>query len=365
MKKKGLKKVLATMVVLGIAVSITACGGSVPKDSSVIESTPETAKENTKEEEKETADVAEKELLTVNIGCSSLDGTTMSSSMLNTAIDQGFLEEEFAAVGAVPEYYPITGGGPATNEALAGGSLDFGVMGSFAATNGKDSGIETSVVAFDGGIGGAVITKKQNNINSISDLVGKKVGVTLGTSWEELFVAALNENGISKNDVELVNLGLSDVYEALLLDQIDAMVGAIGMLGDDITNIMNGDLIILADSRTDENLSVYGYHLVSSKFEEKHPEVVQAYVNALYRATEYAVEHPETIRERFSDVSDEVYDWLYADYIDLLIRTSLDESAITYGTRDIAFMYDNSLITENVDVNEWFHTSYYENVAGE
>jgi len=138
-------------------------------------------------------------------------------------------------------------------------------------------------------------------------------------------------------------------------------VGYLGMLGDDIVLAQTGDIVILADSRTDSDITICGYHLVDKSFEEEHPEIVQAYVNALYRATAYGEEHPELFRDIYSNVTDDVYEWQYADYLFLVTGTALDDAAVAYGKKDTEFMYNNGLILSEVNVDDWFNTSYYEN----
>lgn len=361
--KRKLLLLIATVLMFVLLVACDKKSNQVRGDGNDSATSNEVSNDATTEVQSDNANdgTEAEEPVVVRLGCTSTDGSALNSSMLNIAINQGFMEEELAKVNAVAEYYPITGGGPATNEALAGKSIDFGIMGSFAATNGYDSGIETSVIGIDGSTGGAIMTKQESGIASIADLKGKKIGVTLGTSWEEILEISLNKSGLSKADVEIVNLSLSDTYEALLLDQVDAIVGYLGMLGDDITLAQTGEIVILADSRTDSDITICGYHLVDKNFEEAHPEIVQAYVNALYRATAYGEEHPELFRDIYSNVTDEVYEWQYADYLFLVTGTALDEAAVAYGKKDTEFMYNNGLILSEVDVDVWFNTSYYEN----
>ncbi len=87
---------------------------------------------------------------TVKIGFVDVTGTGIISDTLGVARDQGFIEEELGAIGVKAEFIPMTGAGPAINEALAGGSLDVGFLGDFPAIIGKAAGIDTQLISFSG-----------------------------------------------------------------------------------------------------------------------------------------------------------------------------------------------------------------------
>jgi ABC-type nitrate/sulfonate/bicarbonate transport system substrate-binding protein len=112
------------------------------------------------------------------------------------------------------------------NEALVAGSID-AALGSDTASLGAFSigaPVRTVMIANVGGDAQAIVAGPGSGITKISDLVGKKVGGTFGTSTHRLLVMVLEEEGIY-DKVELFNMKMGDVAVALSTKQIDAGFG--------------------------------------------------------------------------------------------------------------------------------------------
>lgn len=101
--------------------------------------------------------------------------------MLGVARDQGFIEEELDAIGVKAELVPMTGAGPAINEALASSHLDVGVLGDVPAVIGKASGIDTRIIAYSGlNNGASLVVGKDAKYASLKDMKGKKIATQRG-----------------------------------------------------------------------------------------------------------------------------------------------------------------------------------------
>ena len=61
-------------------------------------------------------------------------------------------------------------------------------------------------------------------INSIKDLKGKKVGVEIGFLSHSLLIKALQDNGMTESDVELVNMPTHQAAQVLASGDVDAIV---------------------------------------------------------------------------------------------------------------------------------------------
>ncbi len=112
------------------------------------------------------------------------------------------------------------------NEALVAGSID-AAFGSDTASLGAFSigaPVRTVMIANVGGDAQAILAGPGSGITKISDLVGKKIGGTFGTSTHRLLVMVLEEAGIA-DKVELFNMTVQDVAVALSTKQIDAAFG--------------------------------------------------------------------------------------------------------------------------------------------
>jgi len=69
-----------------------------------------------------------------------------------------------------------------------------------------------------------LIARKDKGIITIDDLIGKKVGVTKNTGCEIALASFLLDNGLSINELELVDLKPSEIVKAILNGDIDAAV---------------------------------------------------------------------------------------------------------------------------------------------
>ncbi|MHB0775344.1 ABC transporter substrate-binding protein [Halomonas sp. WWR20] len=69
------------------------------------------------------------------------------------------------------------------------------------------------------------VVRQDSGIDSMDQLKGKKVGYSVGGVEEVLLAAMLEHNGLSLDDVELVNVNFS-LTPALISEQVDAVTGA-------------------------------------------------------------------------------------------------------------------------------------------
>jgi NitT/TauT family transport system substrate-binding protein len=116
------------------------------------------------------------------------------------ALDQGYYEDEGLDVDIRP-------GGPdiVPEQVVLGGQAEFGInwLDSTLATRDKGQNIVNIAQVFTRS-GMTEVTWKDEGLDQITDLKGKKVGVWLGGNEHKLF-AALNKNGLDpQKDVEIV-----------------------------------------------------------------------------------------------------------------------------------------------------------------
>ncbi|WP_416904928.1 ABC transporter substrate-binding protein [Micromonospora echinospora] len=133
------------------------------------------------------------------------------------AQERGYFAEQGLDVEAVPFQTGIS-----LSNALTGGSVDVGVMGAVIANfpargqgkvfllNNLEANIQQIWAAPDSGI------------TSVADLRGKKVATTTGTAAHLLLHVALKRNGLSLDDVELVNLEMPAVANTFVTGGVPA-----------------------------------------------------------------------------------------------------------------------------------------------
>jgi len=114
-------------------------------------------------------------------------------------------------------------------QAIIAGELDVGATASEAAISGRAGGAPVFVVAGFATGGTRLVAQPGHNISSVSQLKGKRVGVTRGAIQEVLLMAELQKHKLSADaapgkDVQLIYLSYADLNAALLGKQIDAMM---------------------------------------------------------------------------------------------------------------------------------------------
>ena len=279
-----MKKFLALMLSLVMALSLAACGGET--------STDETTDDTTTTETETTV-----EPVTLNIGYMNNYGSLWS---LMAAQEMGYFEDQGITLNLIS-----FDSGPNIIAAMEGGSVDIGYIGDGAhrlCAEGSASIITLSHISNgDAVIGGP-------NVKTIADLAGKTVAYSSGTTSENILVQALATEGMTMDDITAMNMDASAIVTAMLSGQVDACAiwspqstTVLDQLGDDAT--------ILADNVmfADQSIALSSWIVLPSSLEEDH-DVLVRFLTALYQGMDYAAE------EHHDEVAQWVADQLAADY---------------------------------------------------
>ena len=132
----------------------------------------------------------------------------------------GWLEEAFG--DDVEIEWTLFDSGGAVNEAVVADAVDLGLVGSSPASRGLSSGIEYQVPWIFDVIGEAEALVAQDGIASVEDLAGKKVATPFASTAHYSLLAALDDAGLSADDVEIIDSEPDDIYAAWARGDIDA-----------------------------------------------------------------------------------------------------------------------------------------------
>ncbi|HEV7955839.1 MAG TPA: aliphatic sulfonate ABC transporter substrate-binding protein [Marisediminicola sp.] len=135
------------------------------------------------------------------------------TSLLAVAEDQGIWEKHGLDV-TVSSFT----NGPLQIQALGTGDLDFGYIGPGAMW--LPASGQAKVVAINT-LGQADRVVAQAGIDSIEDLRGKTVAIPEGTSGDMILTLALENAGMTKDDVEIVSMEPAAIVAALSSKQVD------------------------------------------------------------------------------------------------------------------------------------------------
>ncbi len=187
-------------------------------------------------------------------------------------------------------------GGSRALQAVIGGSADV-VSGAYEHTiNMQAKGQFLREFALQGRVPQIVLgvnPKTMPNYKTITDLKGKKIGVTApGSSTNVMLNFVLARAGLKPTDVSIIGVGAGNgAVAAMRSGQIDA----ISNLDPVITLLKrSGDLKIISDTRNvAESDKVFGGPMPAGcmyapqTYIDKHPETIQAIANAIVRADKW------------------------------------------------------------------------------
>ena len=131
------------------------------------------------------------------------------TSTIITGFKQGYFKDE----GLEIELVKFTSG-PTEIAAMVSGDIQFAYIGHVAhslAIQGKVN------ILFPNGLSKSeqIIAGKWAKINKISDLRGKTVGTQLGTSGDIVLDIALRRVGLTKNNINVVNMDVSGIVSSM------------------------------------------------------------------------------------------------------------------------------------------------------
>jgi NitT/TauT family transport system substrate-binding protein len=135
-----------------------------------------------------------------------------------------------------------------------------------------------------------IVMRRNGRIPSPDHLRGKRIGTTLGTSAEFYLDSFLAGRGISREDVEVVDLRPEDLGTAFMAGR----VAAVSTFAPVIFRIEKeaGDRAV---TFIDDAIYSLMFNVVATRqYVEKNPEIVRKMLRALLRAEEFARDDPST-----------------------------------------------------------------------
>ena len=253
------------------------------------------------------------------------DGGEWSSSTLNIDFatynplsliikEQGWLEDAFGDDVAVTWTQSL--GSNKANEGLRAGALDVGSTAGSAALLARANGSPIKVIdIYTQPEWAALATYPGSGIDSVDDLRGKTVAVTVGTDPYFFLLQALEAAGVDPSEVEIQNLQHADGGAALVNKAVDAWSGLDPMMA--AHEINDGIELFYRNV----GFNTYGFLNATEDFITHHADLAQVVVDAYEKARAWALENPEETAALLAEVA--AIDPAVADKV-LLERTVVD-----------------------------------------
>jgi ABC-type nitrate/sulfonate/bicarbonate transport system substrate-binding protein len=190
-----------------------------------------------------------------------------------------------------------------------------------------------------------LITRADRGISNISDLKGKTVGTTFGTIAHYYLGRFLVLNGLSIEDVTLVNLRTPlEWVNSVVNGSIDAVATAqpyVNSAKDDL-----GDNAVVWSINS--NQPQYTQAIATNEWIADNPQLCSRFLRSLYQAEDFLVNHPAEAKlivkqqMNFSDTYIETV-WTQNQY-----SLSLDQSLILAMENEARWLINNHLTNQTV-----------------
>jgi putative hydroxymethylpyrimidine transport system substrate-binding protein len=190
-------------------------------------------------------------------------------------------------------------------------------------------------------------------IGTIADLKGKKIGFSVAGVEEVLLKTILERNGISLQDVELVNVNWS-LSPALMSKQVDAVIGAFRNFE------LNQLKIEGVDGRCfyveEEGLPAYDELIYVANRDQMNLDIIRRFLRATEQATQFIINHPDESWNIFKASAKELDDELNAlAWQDTLPRFALRPAALDTARyrRFETFLFTSGLLEDTRPVESF------------
>ncbi len=184
-----------------------------------------------------------------------------------------------------------------------------------------------------------VVYRKDRGISSPADLKGKRIGVFLGTTLDFFMDAFFVENNIAETDVEIVNLDVFKMTDAIAAGDLDAIFSwepHVQIALDRLDG--NG-----ATLNSDLQYSTAWLIVVTKEYAKSHPMIMRKFLRAIVKAQNFIKKHPQEsieIHARMTNVDKGIIRRLW-DLVDFDL--SLSESLLTVMEDEAEWIFRKQL----------------------
>ncbi len=191
-----------------------------------------------------------------------------------------------------------------------------------------------------------LLTHQIDGVKSVSELRGKKIGVTKGSASEYFLSTLLAIEGLTIDDVELYNYKPADLINAINNKEVDAIVpwepfafNAVKQFEDKI------------DVQETKNINTLSFNLISKKADDLLIKKAKCVIQGLDVAIAYIASHPNKSKKIIIDelnLDPSFIDWIWDDYV---FKLGLNHSLIFNIKSQAAWAIEMQMSEYNVMPN--------------
>jgi len=257
--------------------------------------------------------------------------------MWDIAEDQGF----FAGNGLNVTMRKYSSG-PSAIDGLLNGEVDIGLSSEYTVVLKAFKKANISVIGnIDKYQNVYLISRKDRGIENVSDLKGKKIGITRGGLGEFYLGRFLDLHGMSILEVTLVDMLPSQYVQAITNGSVDAILT--GIYVDQIQERLGGNTVLWPSQ---SNQASYYVMSCRSDWAASHPEQINRLLKSVAQAEEYTINHPAEAKAIVQKRLNYTNEYMATIWPKNQFSLSLDLSLITAMEDEARWMIKNNLTSE-------------------
>ncbi len=186
------------------------------------------------------------------------------------------------------------GNGPDTTTAMASGDVSTAYApGTTPFTIAVAQGLPIKLVGISGNYSESenLVSRNGTHIISPRDLIGKKIGVSFGSTSHYRLLGMLRTFGVSENDVQIIDLRNPNVLSAFICKDIDAGCGWEPIVSQMIEH--GGHILVSSQDQIRWGYSTYGLVVVNSAFAKENPQLLVKFLQVVNDSTKAFKANPE------------------------------------------------------------------------
>jgi NitT/TauT family transport system substrate-binding protein len=250
------------------------------------------------------------------------------SGILYVAQDQGYFTKN--GLNVTFQDYPTAEAGFAD---LAQGKVDVAQSSEYSIVRGVLDNKDLQVIAtIDKTYAMTLIGRRDHGIEDVSDLVGKTIGLGKGTIREFYLGRFLNLNGISLQQVTIVDLPLQESANAIGNGTVDAVAVPDAVWYNQVMAVLGSNAVVFP---IQEGQPVFTQLVCTSEYIASHPQTIVKLLSALYEAEEFIFDNPDEAEAIVAD------------------RLNFTSADLAWDNHRFALSLDLALITAMRDEAQW------------
>ena len=190
--------------------------------------------------------------------------------------------------------------GPAIMEAINAGAVDFAGCGDTPPIFAQAAGVDMLYVGAQPNKGAniGIVVRADGPIHGVSDLRGKRLAFTKGSTVQNLVVRYLATAGLKLSDMQVAFLSVADAASAFRSGSVDAFAA-----WDPYFGIVEAEPNVRVLTTGEGVAPTNFFFVASTRFAAGQPETLMTLLNAINVAAGWAKSHPEQVAQTMAAVT--------------------------------------------------------------